>query len=222
MESRGISVRNLTFRHPNADTQLSVDEFVLQPGRPTALVGPSGSGKTTLLRLLTGLLAPAGGVIRIGAQELGAMRAPAVRNWRLRQAGLIFQDFALLPYLTARENVELPSQFFIAASHRHALSTIASGLAEKLGLTPHWNKRASLLSQGERQRVAIARALAHRPDFIFADEPTASLDPKRSDDTLQILLKDARDRGATLLVITHEVGHLSQFDEVLRMEDYLS
>ncbi len=221
-DSSGVQVRDLAFRHPGAATGIRVPSIDLSPGVPVALAGPSGSGKTTLLRLLTGLLQPDSGSITIDRNGLGTASAAWVRDWRLREAGLIFQDFALLPYLTARENVQLPSRFLPASANAAIIQEQADALADELGLKTHWDKPASVLSQGERQRVAIARALAHRPSFVFADEPTASLDPTRRDAALDLLISDARERKAVLLVITHDVERLGAFDTVLRMEDYLT
>lgn len=218
----GVQVRDLAFRHPGAATGIRVPAIDLAPGAPVALAGPSGSGKTTLLRLLTGLLTPDEGSIRIGETFLGDASPAWVRDWRLREAGLIFQDFALLPYLTARENVQLPSRFLPASCNAPGIQERAAELAQSLGLSDHWDKPASVLSQGERQRVAIARALAHGPSFVFADEPTASLDPTRRDSALELLISDARARKAVLLVITHDVERLDNFEAVLRMEDFLT
>lgn len=213
-----MRVHDLAYRHPGAAVGIRVPEFELLPGKPTALVGPSGSGKTTLLRLLTGLLQPESGTLSVGNLEIHRSQPAILREWRLQKVGLIFQDFALLPYLSAKENAELPSRFLRTLAP--STSARATTLADRLGLTDHWTKPASILSQGERQRVAIARALAHEPDFVFADEPTASLDPKRRDAALDLLLTDAVDRNTCLLVITHDIERLAGFSTVLRMEDF--
>lgn len=218
--SPGMRVHDLAYRHPGAAVGIRVPEFELVPGKPTALVGPSGSGKTTLLRLLTGLLPPTSGTVSASDLELHRSQPSTLRDWRLRHVGLIFQDFALLPYLTARENAELPSRFLTQSNS--ATSERAHHLADQLSLTEHWTKPASILSQGERQRVAIVRALAHQPDFVFADEPTASLDQERRNTALDLLLADAVDRNICLLVITHDLERLDGFSHVLRMEDFQS
>lgn len=183
-----------------------------------ALAGPSGAGKSTLVRLLTGLLPPSTGEIRLGETALHTLGHEQRRAFRLAQVGLVFQDFALLDYLTVVENILLPHQFRRVAGD--AARTKARALAERLQIAQYLDKRVSQLSQGERQRVAVARALVHRPQFIFADEPTASLDPARGRIVVDLLIEDVRQRGACLVMVTHDPNLLPLFDQTVRMEEF--
>ena len=171
-----ISARDLRFDYGGESFALSVDAVELSSGRSLGLLGPSGAGKTTLLRLLTGLLVPRAGKVWLGETEVSTLQAGMARRFRLEQVGLVFQDFALLDYLTAGENILLPGKFLSGAV---ASETEKRGreLAERMEIKELWNRPAVRLSQGERQRVAVARALVQRPKFVFADEPTASLSP---------------------------------------------
>ncbi len=214
-----LEVSHLQFQHPGSPVRLAVKSLEVRAGCPLALVGPSGGGKTTLLRLLSGLLEPQQGEIRLGGESLAAHSADWKRRFRLEHLGLVFQDFALLDYLTAEENILLPSQFL---KKRETTAARVRELAEKLEITACLHRRTSLLSQGERQRVAIARALVHEPRVVLADEPTAALDTRRRDLVMALLLDYARSQGAALVVVTHDTATLSLFPEQLAMETLVS
>ncbi|MCA9525974.1 MAG: ABC transporter ATP-binding protein [Myxococcales bacterium] len=219
-ETSGLQVTDLRFAYPGDAFRLHVPELEIATGRTLALAGPSGAGKSTLVRLLTGLLTPASGQVRLGDSQVDALSLEQRRAFRLRHVGLVFQDFALLDYLTVVENIMLPHQFKGGAEA--AVRTRAQGLAEHLQISQYLDKRVSLLSQGERQRVAVARALAHEPRFIFADEPTASLDPSRGRIVVDLMIDDARRRGACLVMVTHDPNLLPMFDQTVRMEEFLN
>lgn len=213
----GLLVTDLRFAYPGDAFRLHVPGLELAVGKALALAGPSGAGKSTLLRLLTGLLAPASGQVRLGSAQIEALNREQSRAFRLQHIGLVFQDFALLDYLSVTENILLPHHFRGDAGTPARKKT--HELAERLQIDRYLDKRVSQLSQGERQRVAVARALVHEPRFIFADEPTASLDPSRGRIVVDLLLEDARQRGACLVMVTHDPNLLPFFDQTLRMED---
>ena len=182
-----------------------------------ALVGPSGAGKTTLLKLIAGILEPKSGMLTLAGTALRDQSASARREMRLRRMGVVFQEFALLDYLTVGENLLLPVMLGDFAEMTHRMK--ARTLVDRLEVGDYWEKRSSELSQGERQRVAIARALVHDPILILADEPTASLDSRRKDIAATLMLEDAKVRGAALIMVTHDPELLPRFDRVVNLED---
>ncbi|MGV3660973.1 MAG: ABC transporter ATP-binding protein [Prosthecobacter sp.] len=216
----GLHVNDLRFAYPgeSGGFRLHVPRLDLEGGKALALAGPSGAGKSTLVRLLTGLLPPSAGQIHLGASRLDALSHEQRRAFRLAHIGLVFQDFALLDYLTVGENILLPHQFRGDAGT--AARKRAHDLTGRLQISQYLDKRVSQLSQGERQRVAVARALVHEPQFIFADEPTASLDPSRGRIVVDLLIEDVRQRGACLVMVTHDPNLLPFFDQTVRMEDF--
>lgn len=213
----GITITQLEFAYPGASFRLRVPRLEVPEGGQFALLGPSGAGKTTLLRLMSGLLMPDAGEVNLGGRSPSQMSEAARRAFRLKEVGLVFQDFALMDYLTVEENVLLPGQFL-----RGSTSELASvkAVAERLDIARHWQRPAALLSQGERQRVAIARALAHRPRFLFADEPTASLDAARRGVVMDLLRDYTRDQGASLVMVTHDTELIPLFPQNARVEDF--
>lgn len=213
----GLQVSDLRFAYSAEGFRVHVPQLELASGKALALAGPSGAGKSTLLRLLTGLLTPTAGRVSLGAAQMETMAHEARRAFRLQHIGLVFQDFALLDYLTVTENILLPHQFRGTANA--AVRTKMLDLTQRLHIDRYLDKRVSHLSQGERQRVAVARALVHEPQFVFADEPTASLDPARGRIVVDMLLEDTRRRGACLVMVTHDPNLLPLFDQTVRMED---
>jgi ABC-type lipoprotein export system ATPase subunit len=144
------------------------------------------------------------------------MKERARRAYRLRHMGVVFQDFALLGYLTVAENLCLPQMLGVGATMEQTAR--ARSLAEQLEIGKYWDSPAAQLSQGERQRVAIARALVHEPALILADEPTASLDSKRKHTAAKLMLDDAKARKASLIMVTHDPELLPMFDRVVDLE----
>jgi len=216
-----ISITDLSFAYPGSSFRLQVDSLTVAVGQSLALLGPSGVGKTTLLRLMTGLLQPNSGEVKLGAVSLSRLNETNRRAFRLNQVGLVFQDFALLDYLTVEENILLPQRF-----GKEPLTPAASqamrGLAERLEIDKHWRKLAGQLSQGERQRVAIARALVHRPRYLFADEPTASLDAVRREVVMDLLQDYIQENEACLIMVTHDTELISRFPVHAKVEDFTS
>lgn len=213
-----LLAEHLRFRYPGGGFGLAFDRLELRAGEPLAVLGASGGGKTTLLRLLSGLLLPEAGQVRLdGGEPLGRLSSEARRTLRLRRMGLVFQDFALLDYLTVAENLLLPGRFL--GLEAEPARERARQLAERLEIDAHWQHTAGRLSQGERQRVAVARALVHAPEFVFADEPTASLDPARRGRVMDLLLETSRAAGACLVVVTHDPEVADACPRRLRMEE---
>ena len=209
-----ISAHGVRYRFPGADRlTLHVPEFAVASGEHTAIVGPSGCGKTTLLRLAVGVLLPTEGTLRTLGTEPATQRPSARGRERLRSIGMVFQEFALLDYLSAIDNIVLTGRlggFDLRASRDRARE-----LASHAGISHTLRRRPDRLSQGERQRVAVCRALVTNPKLIVCDEPTGNLDPTRSNEIIELVLAEARAIGATVVVVTHDRSVLDSFDRVV-------
>ena len=169
-----------------------------------ALVGPSGAGKTTLLSLIGGLERVQSGTLRVGGHDVAALEGDELAAYRRTTVGFIFQNFGLLDALTALENVELAAM--LAGERPAQRKTRAAELLDAVGMSPRAAHRPGALSGGERQRVAIARALVNGPRLVLADEPTGNLDADTSEEVMVLLESMRRERGCTLLVVTHDRG----------------
>lgn len=194
----------------------AVDNVSLRiaPGEFIGLVGPSGSGKSSLLYLLAGLKVPTSGWVFFNLQELSGLPGDARAGLRQRHFGFIFQQHFLIQYLTALENVLVSIPKPSRADRERALA-----LLDKLGLADHARKVPHQLSGGQRQRVAAARSIMHRPDVIFADEPTASLDHQTAFELMSVIQQIRREEQSTLVVVTHDPSILDDADRVVRMWD---
>jgi putative ABC transport system ATP-binding protein len=194
-------------------TILSDISFDVGAGEAVAIVGVSGSGKSTLLGLMAGLDAPSEGSIQIDGHDLFALDEDGRAALRARMVGFVFQSFQLLPAMTALENVMLPLELAGARSAQPAAREMLArvGLGERLG---HYPKQ---LSGGEQQRVAIARAFVTRPSLLFADEPTGNLDSATGSQVIDLMFELNRERGATLLLVTHDEALSQRCDRVLRL-----
>lgn len=212
-----LQANDLSFGYRGSDLRWRLAERVVQPGQTLLLTGPSGAGKTTWLRLLCGLQRPDSGSVTLGLQCFTDLPTDALRAFRLARMGLIFQDFALMDYLTAGENILLPSLFLNPTMSAMMLSH-AHELAAHLQIDTLWNHRVNHLSQGERQRVAIARALATKPSCVFADEPTASLDRVRRDAVATLLANYAVENQVPLVLVTHDPELVERFSDSLEVE----
>lgn len=214
---QGIEAAGLSFRYPGADFAIAVRELKIAPGEAVAITGPSGCGKSTLLRLLCGILQPDAGTIRLANSDLVSLPRSEQRELRLRKTGVVFQDFALLGYLTVEENILLPAR--LGGFADEAMRQRAAELAEAVQVSHRWGQPASRLSQGEQQRAAIARALVHQPAIVLADEPTAALDVIRRDLAGELLLSHARRQNAAVVVVTHDLELQSRLDRVVNFEE---
>jgi len=190
---------------------------VIPAGEIVIVTGPSGSGKTTLLTLVGALRAPQEGRLRVLGQELDATKRASLEDVR-RRIGFIFQQHNLLGALTASQNVQLGLRVTGRAA-RIELKRKADAMLEAVGLGEHTHKRAEQLSGGQRQRVAIARALVGEPAMVLADEPTASLDKASGREVVDRMQSLARERGTTILMVTHDNRILDVADRILHLED---
>jgi putative ABC transport system ATP-binding protein len=183
-------------------------------GEAIGLVGPSGSGKSTLLMTAAGLERPDKGSVTIAGEDITRLSEDRLAQFRGRQIGIVFQAFHLISTMTALENVAVPLELAGEADafERAATELRAVGLGERLDHYP------GQLSGGEQQRVALARALAPRPAILVADEPTGNLDEATGNEIIDLLFALKRDRGTTLLLVTHDLGLAERCDRIIRLK----
>ncbi len=210
-----ITVENLTFRYSGTSFRLRVPEFVLRDKERVAIVGPSGSGKTTLLNLVAGILTPEAGRIDVAGTDVAALSDVERRRFRASTIGFVFQDFALLDYLSARQNILYPYRITPALTLNAEARDRAEALAASCGIGDKLDRHPSALSQGEQQRVAICRALVTQPKLILSDEATGNLDPDSKARILDLLFEQASEAGAPVLAVTHDHELLPRFERVL-------
>ena len=192
----------------NIDLEINSGEFV-------SIMGPSGSGKTTLLDMIGCLDGITSGRLEILGKDVSTMTESRLVNVRRGQIGFIFQDFSLIPTLTALENVQLASYFVRNSQKTQNLIVFL----EKVGLGHRVNHLPKQLSGGEKQRVAIARALATRPKFLLADEPTGHLDTENSQEILNVFKQLNQAEGLTIIIATHDVKLGSQTKRIIYLQD---
>lgn len=220
-----IKLENLKFAWNRQPLLLDIPHFSLQPGQSLMLKGPSGSGKTTLLGLLGGVHLPQEGHIRLLGQSLAELSATARDRFRVDHIGYIFQQFNLLPFLSVRENVELPCHFSRLrgkrARQRHgSVEQAAHHLLLQLGITAGLSERqAGSLSIGQQQRVAAARALIGQPELLIADEPTSALDSDTREAFLSLLFKECHAANTGLLFVSHDTSLAPLFDSSLSLTE---
>ncbi|MEY8021715.1 ABC transporter ATP-binding protein [Muriicola sp. SD30] len=188
--------------------------FSLESGETFAIVGPSGSGKTTLLGLCAGLDQPDSGSIELCGVEINKLNEDERARLRNQKVGFIFQDFQLLPTLTALENVAVPLEL----QGKKNAAAKARVLLEKVGLSERIHHFPSQLSGGEQQRVALARAFSNTPDILFADEPTGELDEETGRKIIQLLFELNNEAGTTLVIITHDMDLARMTQRILRLK----
>jgi putative ABC transport system ATP-binding protein len=198
-------------------TALDALDLTITRGEFVAVFGPSGSGKTTLLQLLGALDRPSGGSIHFEGQPLELLADSALAELRLRAMGFVFQQFNLIPTLTAAENVE--AALVPLAMSRPERSETAEEHLEAVGLAPRARHLPTQLSGGEQQRVAIARALARSPRVVLADEPTGNLDTRNGELVMELLAGLHAELQITLVLVTHDEWIAERADRVLRLAD---
>jgi lipoprotein-releasing system ATP-binding protein len=215
-----IEAENLTRILAEAVPVTLVKDITLSIGEKefVAVTGPSGSGKSSLLYLLGLLDRPTSGVLKIAGRDTEPMDEEERARTRLAMLGFVFQFHFLLPEFTVRENVELPMRKLgrLKAGDMYAR---AGDLLSSLGLGDHLDKRPDQLSGGQRQRAAVARALANDPPIVLADEPTGSLDSKNSEQVFSILEALVRERGKTVVAVTHDLDMAARMDRRLHLVD---
>jgi len=213
-----IELRGVSKTVKSGDHQLTILhplDLVVPSGQRLAIVGPSGSGKSTLLGLIAGLDAPSTGAILIDDTDVTRLGEDQLARLRGEKIGFVFQAFHLIPSLTALENILVPMEI---AGRRDAMARARQLLGE-VGLADRGHHYPSQLSGGEQQRIAIARALANEPVIVLADEPTGNLDTKTGHDVIELLLAINQQRGATLVVVTHDPEIASLADARVYLRD---
>lgn len=212
-----LNVTDLEKSYSSGSKQLKVLQninFEVEAKTTFAIVGPSGSGKTTLLGLCAGLDSPNLGSIQLCGSELSSLDEDERARLRNKHIGFVFQDFQLLPTLTALENVAVPLELQ-GAKNAIALS---KDLLGKVGLGDRVNHYPSQLSGGEQQRVALARAFSTKPDILFADEPTGNLDAETGENVEKLLFDLNKASGTTLVIVTHDIELANKTKRILRLK----
>jgi len=209
-----IDVKNLSKKYGDSVEALGGVTFSVDKGEWIAVMGPSGSGKSTLLNILGCLDSPTSGRVSIEGCELSGLRSSELARFRAEKVGFIFQQFHLVPYLTAVENVMLAQYFHSLADEQEAAEALRHvGLADRLRHLP------SQLSGGEQQRVCVARALINQPNLILADEPTGNLDSHTGEEIIQLLCALREERRATLIMATHDARIAARAPRVVELVD---
>lgn len=208
----------MAFGSNGLKTQVLFDiDLEVTSGELTMLVGPSGCGKTTLLSILSGTLKPTGGDVEVMGKVITRMKDSEKVILRRRRIGFIFQQYNLLPALTAAENAAMA-----LVADGMPLKTAAEKarvVLETLGMGPHADKLPRMLSGGQQQRVAVARAIVHEPDLVVCDEPTAALDAETGRQVMELLKEAAAGPGRAVLVVTHDNRIYRYADRIVAMED---
>jgi putative ABC transport system ATP-binding protein len=186
-------------------------------GEFTAIVGPSGCGKTTLLNMIGGLDNPTEGKVLVSGTDLSALGSKELIRFRLHNIGFVFQDYSLLPVLTARENTEFIMQ--LQQRPKKEYRERSTALLREVGLADRLDAYPRKLSGGQQQRVAVARALAAKPEFVLADEPTANLDTHSTSELLDIMLRLNREEDITFIFSTHDQRVIDRARRVVMLED---
>lgn len=196
-------------------------DLKLEQGEVTALVGASGSGKSTLLTIAAGLQPASGGQILFDGKNMTDMSAEQVRKIRAREFGFVFQSAHLVPFLTVEEQLFLMLEVSETKMKKSEQKKEIANMLELIDMSHRKDAYPASLSGGEKQRVAIARAIIHKPKMLFADEPTASLDSKRSTDVMTLIRELTKTLNITTLMVTHDEEMLSFADHVVTMKDGL-
>jgi putative ABC transport system ATP-binding protein len=218
-----LRISALVYRWPRHATNcLDIPRFEVGQGERIFLHGPSGSGKSTLLGLLGGVAVPQAGRIELLGQDLAQLGSHGRDQFRADHIGFLFQQFNLLPWLSALDNVLLPCTFSPRRKERaepdprHAAEVLLAQLDLEAGL---WSKPAGELSVGQQQRVAAARALIGRPEILIADEPTSALDAERQQIFIDLLLRETAAVGASLVFVSHDQRLAAHFDRAVALDE---
>ena len=212
-----LKISGLEKTYSSGNKQLTVlhnISFEVEKGQTFSIVGPSGSGKTTLLGLCAGLDEPNSGSVELCGYNLNELNEDQRAQLRNKEVGFIFQNFQLLPTLTALENVSVPLEL---QGDKEAIKK-SKVLLEKVGLADRYHHYPSQLSGGEQQRVALARAFANAPSILFADEPTGNLDEETGEKVIKLLLDLNKEAGTTLVIISHDLELANRTQQILRLK----
>lgn len=211
-----LSVHALKKGYLQGESQISVIDGLdleVREGESVAILGQSGSGKSTLLSLLAGLDRPDSGVVRLAGQDLNLLDERELSLFRAKNLSIVFQQFHLFPHLSALENVEIPLELLKVSGTREK----ARAALEAVGLSHRLSHFPDLMSGGERQRVAIARAFAVSPKILLADEPSGNLDQQTGDSVMNLLFHESKNRGMTLVLVTHNEELAKRCDRRLKL-----
>ncbi len=215
--SKILKITGLAKTYSSGNKQLKVLQnisFEVEKGQTFSIVGPSGSGKTTLLGLCAGLDQPNSGSVELCGHDLNSLNEDQRAQLRNKEVGFIFQNFQLLPTLTALENVSVPLEL---QGNKEAVKK-SMALLDKVGLADRFHHYPSQLSGGEQQRVALARAFANAPSILFADEPTGNLDEETGEKVIQLLFELNKEAGTTLVIISHDLDLANRTQQILRLK----
>ena len=213
MENHVINIKNISKIYENNTRALDNLSLIIKQGEWTSIMGPSGSGKTTLLNVIGCLDSPTNGKVIINGKEITNLNQTQLTRFRRENIGLIFQQYHLVPYLSALENVMMAQYYHSVVNEKDAINAL-----KKVGLDHRLDHIPAHLSGGEQQRVCIARALVNEPRILLADEPTGNLDQKNGEIVLK-LIKNLHEEGHTIILITHnpQIGKLG--DKQLNLVD---
>ncbi|MEA4910207.1 MAG: ABC transporter ATP-binding protein [Chloroflexi bacterium] len=214
-----IETRNLTKTYKMGSVEVHAlcgVSFTIERGEVVSIMGPSGSGKSTLMNLLGCLDRPTSGEYYLDGERVSKLNDDQLANIRNRKVGFVFQSFNLLNKATALSNVELPLRYAGVVADR---ASRARQALEAVGLAERVHHRPTELSGGQQQRVAIARALVNDPAILMADEPTGNLDSRSGKEIMDLILSLNRERGTTVIIVTHDPGIASQTSRVLHVRD---
>lgn len=212
-----LNVGNLKKTYTSGSKKLTVLDdisFAIEEGSTFSIVGPSGSGKTTLLGLCAGLDRPDSGDVELCGTSLTSLNEDERAILRNKQVGFIFQNFQLLPTLTALENVSVPLELQGAKN----AARWGMELLDKVGLADRFHHYPTQLSGGEQQRVALARAFSNRPSILFADEPTGNLDEETGENVAQLLFDLNQEAGTTLVIVSHDLDLAKRTQRILKLK----
>jgi len=217
-----VHMQNVVFGYEPGNPILQIDDLRIAEGKRVFLYGPSGSGKTTLLGLITGILQPQQGTCEVLGKEMTRLSMSARDTHRGSEMGYIFQSFNLIPYLSVRQNIDLPCRVHERRRKRIIAPTLGQEtirIAERLEIAGVLDRGVKKLSTGQQQRVAIARAVIGRPSLVIADEPTSSLDTDRRERFLELLFEVCDEANATLIFVSHDRSLMTRFDEQISIAD---
>lgn len=199
---------------------VNIEKWQLMPGESAFIYGPSGSGKSTLLNLLSGLLVPTQGSVKVMGEEISQFQGARRDRFRAQHIGVIFQQFNLIPWLTVQENI-IAAYYFSAKNdlNKSELVKRITQLLGRLGLSSNFlDRKTEKLSVGQQQRVAIARALINQPELIIADEPTSALDVEARDDFMHLLMDVVSEYSSTLIFVSHDKTLTKNFKSIVNVK----
>jgi len=220
MNNYMIEINSLIFSYPSGDFSLNISHLNIQKKEKIAVIGASGCGKTTFLQLLAGIKIPVSGEININSTQLEKLNEQQRRQFRIKNIGIIFQDFELIEYLNVLDNILYCFRLNPVLKLTSEIKEKAYELAKKMNIQDKLKRSISQLSQGEKQRVAICRALLTNPQILLADEATANLDPENKQKILDILFNYLVENEAVLIAVTHDHELLTRFDRVIDLQQF--